>query len=205
MTKRLLHLLATGIVLGALSLAHGQTGTDDESSDNQVFELSPFEVSTSGDQGYYASNTISGSRISVPIQDIPLSIEVITSEMIEDTGATNLRDSLKYSAGLLLETQNDAFGKFDNYGGVNNPQGQTGDRSESSFKIRGFVLENTLRNGFRRQNATDSINIDRIEVVRGPSALLYGVGNFGGIVNYLTKTPMDEPFQKVDVGAGSDG
>ncbi|MEX0331705.1 MAG: TonB-dependent siderophore receptor [Puniceicoccaceae bacterium] len=203
MTKRLKTWLLAGLLAAFSATSHGQTD-DDNTGEGEIFELSPFEVSTSGDRGYYASNTISGSRISVPIQDIPLSIEVITSEFIEDTGATDLRDSLKYSAGLLLFSQNDAFGKFDNFGGVNNPEGATGDKGETSFKVRGFVLNNTLRNGFRRKHATDSINIDRIEFIRGPSALLYGVGNFGGIVNYLTKKPLSTPRQEVNLSIGSD-
>jgi outer membrane receptor protein involved in Fe transport len=193
-----------GAVLGLSALpAWGQT--DETEEEQVVFELSPFEVSTSGDRGYFAANTISGSRISVPIQDIPLTIEVVTSEFIEDTGATDLRDSLKYSAGILLESQNDAFGLTDNVGQINNPEGATGNKSDSSFKIRGFVLENTLRNGYRRKNATDTVNIDRIEVIRGPSALLYGVGNFGGVVNYITKAPrLDEYSSQITLGYGSD-
>lgn len=200
---RLLSLCVTSAVL-ALP-AHAQDPVDTDEPDPTVFELSPFEVATSGDKGYYASNAISGSRISVPIQEMPLTIEVVTSEFIEDTGSTDLRGSLKYSAGILLQSQNDAFGLTDNVGQINNPEGATGNKSDSSFKIRGFVLENTLRNGFRRQHATDTVNIDRIEVVRGPSALLYGVGNFGGVVNYITKTPLPEFEQNVVLSIGSDG
>lgn len=182
-------------------------GAQSETPDDEaaVFELSPFEVNTSGDRGYYASNAISGSRIDVRIQDMPLTIEVVTSEFIEDTGSTDLRESLRYSAGILLQSQNDAFGGgFDNFGGVNNPEGATGDQSDTGFKIRGFVTDNTLRKGFRRRHSTDSINIDRVEVVRGPSALLYGVGNFGGVVNYLPKAPLPEFAAELGVGIGSD-
>ena len=199
---RYLHAL---FISGALALGTVVYAQDDEeASEPEVFTLSPFEVSTSGDRGYYASNAISGSRIDVPIQDIPLTIEVVTSEFIEDTGATDLRESLRYSAGILLQTQNDAYGSFDNIGNVNNPEGATGDKGESTFKIRGFVLENTLRNGFRRRSATDTVNIDRIEVIRGPSALLYGVGNFGGVVNYITKSPLDVHQESLTLGYGSD-
>lgn len=195
--------LAAALLAATTALpVHAQ---DSEDAGNQpVFELSPFEVETSGDRGYYASNAISGSRINVPIQDMPLTIEVVTSEFIEDTGSTDLRESLRYSAGILLNSQNDAFGSFDNVGNVNNPEGATGDKNQSSFKIRGFVVENTLRNGFRRQHATDTVNIDRIEVVRGPSALLYGVGNFGGVVNYLPKTPLPDARQEINFTIGSD-
>ncbi|NDV63240.1 TonB-dependent receptor plug domain-containing protein [Puniceicoccales bacterium CK1056] len=198
------HYKLLGLFLATVLSTGSAIGQDDAGSNDPVFELSPFEVETSGDKGYYASNAISGSRISVPIQDMPLTIEVVTSEFIEDTGATDLRDSLKYSAGILLQSQNDAYGSTSNVGQINNPEGATGNKSDSSFKIRGFVLENTLRNGFRRQHATDTINIDRIEVVRGPSALLYGVGNFGGVVNYVTKTPLPEFQQNFSIGVGSD-
>ena len=198
-------LLSLSLILATSLPAIAQSDDDGLTpGDDMVFELSPFEVATSGDKGYYASNAISGSRINVPIQDMPLTIEVVTSEFIQDTGATDLRESLKYSSGILLQSQNDAFGTFDNVGNVNNPEGATGNKSDSGFKIRGFVVENTLRNGFRRQHSTDTINIDRIEVVRGPSALLYGVGNFGGVVNYLPKSPLPEARQEVAVIFGSD-
>ena len=177
----------------------------DSSEDEEVFIMSPFEVTTDNDKGYYAANSISGSRIDVRIQDLPLTIEVVTSEFIEDTGSTDLRESLRYSAGILLESQNDAYGTFDNAGGVNNPEGATGAQSDTGFKIRGFVTNNTLRAGFRRQHSTDSVNIERVEVVRGPSALLYGVGNFGGVVNYLPKTPLPEFETRINLGVGSDG
>jgi iron complex outermembrane recepter protein len=193
------------LVLFAATPLTAQTPETEDPTDQEVFELSPFSVSTAGDRGYYASNAISGSRIDVRIQDMPLTIEVVTSEFIEDTGSTDLRESLRYSAGILLQTQNDAFGLFDSFGGVNNPEGSSADKSQSSFKIRGFVTTNTLRNGFRRQHATDTVNIDRVEVIRGPSALLYGVGNFGGVVNYLPKQPLPHYEADLGLGYGSDG
>lgn len=201
-SPRFLSFLLGGLLVPQISWAQAA----DPASEIPTFELNPFQVTTSEDSGYFASNSISGSRIDVRIQDMPLTIEVVTSEFIEDTGATDLRDALRYSAGILLQSQNDAFGGgFDSFGGVNNPEGATANKSESSFKIRGFVTNNTLRNGFRRQHATDTINIDRIEIVRGPSALLYGVGNFGGVVNYLTKTPQERFSTDISVGIGSEG
>ena len=158
--------------------------------------LDPFTVTTSKDKGYAATNEISGSRVDTPIKDIPIPIEVITSEFISDIGATDLRGSLAYS-GVMLNTQNDLENSGGTYGspygpgGVNNPQGLTSNINQVQLKIRGFVTDNTLRDGFLRGSSTDSVNIDRIEVVSGPNALLYGTGNFGGVVDYLIKTPQD--------------
>ena len=197
-------LLALSSFLGLWGVnAFAQEASEDES---EIYVLSPFEIDESTDSGYFASNAISGTRVSAEIQDIPLSIEVLTSEFIEDTGSTDLRESLRYSAGVLLQSQNDALNadSFSGIGGVNSPEGVTDNKTETSFKVRGFVTDNVLRNGFRRQFATDSVNIDRIEVIRGPSALLYGIGNFGGLVNYVAKKPLFEPFQNYTFSIGSD-
>lgn len=179
--------------------------TTDEDEEENVYELSPFEVNTDGDRGYYASNSISGSRINVALQDVPMPIEVITSEFIEDTGSTDLRESLRYSAGVILDSQNDAGANLEGVpGGVHNGAGATANITNTTIKLRGFVTESSLRAGFRRQHASDSVNIDRVEVVRGPNSLLYGIGNFGGIVNYLPKRPLDTPMTNVNLMIGND-
>ncbi len=176
----------------------------DSDIDDEIYELSPFEVSTEGDRGYYASNTISGSRINIALQDVPMPIEVITSEFMEDTGATDLRESLRYSAGIVLDSQNDAGAGLDDVpGGVHNGSGATAAITNTTIKMRGFVTESALRKGYRRQHSSDSINIDRVEVVRGPAALLYGIGNFGGVVNYLPKRPMETAQTVVTAEIGS--
>ncbi|MCG8527462.1 MAG: TonB-dependent receptor plug domain-containing protein [Opitutales bacterium] len=177
----------------------------EEESEEKIFELSPFEVVTEGDRGYYASNTISGSRINIALQDVPMPIEVITSEFIEDTGSVDLRESLRYSAGVILDSQNDAGANLTGVpGGVHNGAGATANITNTTIKLRGFVTESSLRAGFRRQHGSDSINIDRVEVVRGPNSLLYGIGNFGGIVNYLPKRPLETASTSTAVMIGND-
>jgi iron complex outermembrane receptor protein len=180
--------------------------------DAATVALSPFTVSTSKDNGYVATNAISGSRVNTPIKDLPIAMQVVTSEFIKDTGATDLRKSLSYISGISLQTQNDlennggvggiqrvAYGP----GGVNNPEGITSNISGTQLKIRGFITNNVLRDGFLRGSPSDAINIDRIEVVQGPNALLYGTGNFGGVVDYLTKRPLDRQQGRATLGFGS--
>ena len=196
--KPVLAFLAAGVTI--LASVQGQ---DDE----DVFELSPFSVDASDDSGYRATNTISGTRLNTSIKDIPMPIEVITDAFIKDTGATDLRDALQYSAGIVLESQNDAgnANSSSTVGGVHNPEGATSNKSNTSYKVRGFLTDATLRDGYRRQFSTDSANIGRIEVIRGPAALLYGIGNFGGIVNYLPKLPPAEDTQDLTLSMGNRG
>jgi outer membrane receptor protein involved in Fe transport len=199
--------LMTSLCLGLLIIPLNAVIAQEESGaeeSGEVFELSPFEVDTSSDRGYYAANTISGSRINIALQDMPMPIEVITSEFIEDTGSIDLRESLRYSSGILLETQSPSDGLEGVPGGVHNGQGATANLTNTTIKMRGFLTESSLRKGYRRQHGSDSINIDRIEVVRGPAALLYGIGNFGGIVNYLPKRPLTYQQTQVTGLVGSD-
>ncbi len=169
--------------------------------------LSPFTVTTDKDRGYRATNSISGTRLNTAIKDLPMPIEVITEQFLRDTGSTDLRESLRYSSGILLQTQNDyaaAAGSFSTSPGkINNPEATTASPDMTHMKIRGFETESVLRDGFRRQNATDSVNISRIEVARGPASLLYGVGNFGGVVNYLVKQPSATAAGDVSFSYGS--
>ncbi|HEU5080481.1 MAG TPA: TonB-dependent receptor [Opitutaceae bacterium] len=204
------------LVLASLvSWVHAQTADTNKaippgptSSDTVI--MSPFEVTTSSDKGYKATNAVSGTRLDSKIKDIPMPLEVITGEFIKDTGAMTLRGALQYSAGIQLQSQNDYLGNglaaYQNPGGVNNPEQQTANKTDTSIVIRGFTTDNALRDGFRRKVTTDSVNISRIEVVRGPAALLYGIGNFGGVVNYLVKTPTyGKAEQMVDFNLGSYG
>ena len=128
-----------------------------ETSDDEVIELSPFTVDSAADKGYRATISISGSRLNTAIKDIPMPIEVITEEFLRDVGAKDLRESLKYSAGILLKSQNDSGqqNSFVNAGGVHSTEGATAAKSQTSIKLRGFVTDSVLRDGFRRQHSTD--------------------------------------------------
>jgi len=187
-----------------------QPTTTSDTSAATPTTLDPFTVTTSKDRGYAATNEISGSRVDTAIKDIPITIDVITSEFISDIGATDLRSALEYQSSIMTRTQNDlentggTFGSAYGQGGVNNPQGVTANTDQSQFKIRGFITSNTLRDGFLRLSGVDTANIDRIEVVFGPNALLYGTGNFGGVVDYLPRRPMDTQQGSFSVAYGSD-
>jgi iron complex outermembrane recepter protein len=206
-------LLAVSVIAGlyVLPATHAQTAAatpSTESTEDEPVLLSPFTVDSTRDKGYRATNSISGTRLNTAIKDLPMPIEVITGEFLRDTGARDLRESLRYSSGILLQTQNDysaPAGSFSTSPGkINNPEGMTASATQTNMKIRGFQTESVLRDGFRRQNATDAVNIERVEIARGPASLLYGVGNFGGVVNYLVKMPDTKRATELSATYGSD-
>jgi len=71
--------------------------------------------------------------------------------------------------------------------------------------IRGFANSFTLRDGFRvRVGNSDTFNMDRVEIIKGASAVLYGISQPGGMVNFVTKTPQPRDFTRVTAIGGND-
>jgi outer membrane receptor protein involved in Fe transport len=202
--------LCLPVLMGLKAEAQTTTPAEPVKAKEEVIELSPFTVNVDQDKGYKTTNSVAGTRLNTAIKDVPMSIEVITNEFMRDTGATSLRESLRYSSGITLSSQQDGLvdpGSLDtrSNAGANDPRGVDRDPNGTTLKIRGFVIDQVLRDGFRRQSSSDAINIERVEVVRGPSALLYGVGNFGGVVNYLPKEPKLKPAYSLESGIGNWG
>jgi hypothetical protein len=84
-----MHLGLVALLAGSSSTIAQETGSD---SDDSVFELSPFEVDGSQDQGYLAANSLAGSRLNTSLKDISAVIDVYTSEFIDDMAATDLQE-----------------------------------------------------------------------------------------------------------------
>ncbi len=204
----------------------GSLMAQDESE--EVYQLSPFQVDASDDQGYRSTNSTSGTSLNTAIKDIPMSIEVINAAFMEDTGATDFDEALAYSSGVFLEeyTEPEHFNiDGGNTTGANevssadvspSSAGGTGGRFSNVTIIRGFNVPFQNRDGFRyggliAQYGTvlggivDTSNVERMEVVRGPNSLLYGIGVLSGIVNIIPKRPLSAQAQSASIGLGSEG
>lgn len=133
--------------------------------------LPSFTVTTTQDVGYRAGNSVSATRIDTAIKDLPFTISAFTEQFIEDIGANDLQDILRFAPGVT-----------------------SGDKSfvagNNRFSIRGFDGDvPPQRNGFTGNRNVDSANVTRVEVIKGPASLLYGQIIPGGTVNYITKRP----------------
>ena len=148
--------------------------------------MSEFQVTTSADKGYRAGNSVSATRIDTPIKDLPFSISAFTQQFITDIGARELNDVVVYAPGVTT-------------GSKEFTQGNT------RLSIRGFDGDVTpQRNGFVGNRYVDVGNIQRVEVVKGPSSLLYGQITPGGTVNYITKRPTKRAFTSIQQQVGTD-
>lgn len=148
-------------------------------------------VGRSEGQRYY-SDEAGVSRAETPLREMPQSVRVVPRQAIDDIGAVRLEEAYDYVSGV--NRQNSFGGLWDN------------------FSIRGFAGDpntgaNFLRNGFagnRGYNAPrDMANVERLEVLKGPSSALYGGSEPGGILNIVTKKPQFKTGNAVEVYAGS--
>lgn len=183
MTTTPLKTLKRLAVLGGITLlsfeAHvcAQEGETSSDSDEQVFELSPFEVDGSKDVGYRAANTLAGSRLNTSLEDVSAVIDVFTKEFIDDVGATELEDVASYANNLTPDTEDTRHGL-----------GNIGVQASTNFnyRIRGLTASRA-RNYFSYLYPFDIYAVERFDESRGPNAILFGFGSPGGIINSSTK------------------
>jgi iron complex outermembrane receptor protein len=136
----------------------------------EIIELDAFVVQAKPDDDKYAAaESITGSRVKANIIDLPFPIQVITSEFINDFGYDRVDDALAYTSGFTP-------GEI--------PAGTTGNRF-----TRGFAASYRLVDGFMAISASWDSFVDRVEIIKGPYAAIYGRAQPGGIVNVVTKQP----------------
>lgn len=146
------------------------------------------ETATGPVPGYAARRSATGTKTDTPLREVPASVQVVSREVIDDQKALSLRDV------------------YENISGVQASGNTLNAQTEVLPIIRGFESPSLMRNGLRATyvGAVDMINIERVEVLKGPASILYGALEPGGIVNYVTKRPQDASSQVFEQQIGSD-
>lgn len=148
------------------------------------------ETGTGPVVGYVAHETVTGSKTDTPILEVPQSISVVTRDQMDARAVQNVGEALDYSAGVVSEP----FG--------------TDPRFDAPI-IRGFSAANSqYLNGLKLMRDQGMVSIEpygleRIDVLRGPSSVLYGQGNPGGLINMISKRPVFRSFGEVNGLAGT--
>lgn len=144
--------------------------------------------------GYVAGRSSSGTKTNTPIMETPQAVSVIGAEQIRDQKANKLDEVLRYTAGVRAGT----FGA---------------DTRNDWWLIRGFKSDDLglFLDGmqlFYTSYASwklETPNMERVEVLRGPSAVLYGGSSPSGIVNVISKMPPADPVRFIETGVNNFG
>ncbi|MNM43983.1 putative TonB-dependent receptor BfrD precursor [compost metagenome] len=139
------------------------------------------------EQSYKASESKTALKIDAPLRDIPQTVNVVPQSVIKDQGAQSMEDVLKNVPGIGLSN---------------------GDGQRDQVTIRGFSAIGDMYVDGLRDDALyyrDLSNVERVEVVKGPAAVLYGRGSSGGLINSVSKKPNFSPVQEVGVTFDSEG
>lgn len=185
LVTRLLSYTALGLVLCCAA----SRPTLAQSSEGSV-QLPPVSVQGQTGQSGYKVDEPTLPKFTEPIRDTPQTINVVPKQVIEQRGATTLRDVLRNVPGITV-----------NAGEGGGPQGD-------NLRIRGFAANTDLfLDGMRdiSQTSRDPFNLQQLEVLKGPSSIAFGRGSTGGIVNQVSKTPsVEAPFYDGALTVGTD-
>ena len=149
-------------------------------------------VTVQAEAGYVASNSDFAMKTDTPLLETPQSISVITRDQMDAQAPQSLNEALRYAPGIVPESQGTTSSFW----------------NASSLLLRGFipnVYQDGLTDDSSGNTLLDSYFYQRLEVLEGPSSVLYGQGNPAGIVNVESKRPMASTLREVQLGFGTYG
>lgn len=173
--RSLFHATATALLLGTAAYVTAQTTTPPAPKEEDVVTLPTFTITEEPVNPYVSKQALSGTRVAMNIADIPQTVSVVTSDFIKDTMSQRMLDAAKYVTPVVESTL---------------PVG--GDR----YTIRGFQVSHEFVDGMVISGedgysmSLAPYNIDRIEIIKGPNAILVPGGAPGGQFNPITKSPL---------------
>jgi iron complex outermembrane receptor protein len=142
--------------------------------------------------GYVARRSVTATKTDTPVLEVPQSISIIGRDEMEARGAQDIMDAIRYTPGVTTSM----------YGPDN--------RGWEDILLRGFGTYNSsYRDGLAQTPfsvnyyITEPYGLERVEVLRGPSSMVFGRGDAGGIINRVSKQPTGETIRELEVQYGS--
>ena len=158
------------------------------STTEEAVRLSPFVIASERETGWSANDTLSATRTKQALKDVPVNIDAITADFMEDLGLFSADETAKFVANVyaLPVMEND------NQGG--------------NFSFRGMTQTNNIsRNYFRWFIPSDTYNVERIDFGKGSNSLIFGAVEPGGQGAAFTKRPLLKNFGEILANQNSEG
>nr|WP_240651114.1 TonB-dependent receptor [Stenotrophomonas indicatrix] len=165
------------------TLAFAVPGYAADAPPGSVQALDKVEVRGRAQTLYRVDDAAVGTRTDTPLELVPQSVQVLPRELIDDQAARQVTDLYRSISGI----------SYFSYAGVT---------------LRGFRQENVLYDGLRGDpyagfSVPQLFNIERVEVLKGPAGALYGGGDAGGVINYVTRKPKATAERRIELQVGN--
>ena len=188
--KPLCAALVIAMATPALAHAGESTAESDASNASDAADRSTTldKVDVNATTSSYDTQTTTIGKTDTTVHDLPQTINIINSELMQAQGATSFADALRNVPGITI-------------GGAEG--GQIG----NNINLRGFTARTDIYiDGFRDrgQYYRDTFDLESIEVLKGPSSMLFGRGSTGGIINQVTKEPVLHELDQITTTVGTD-
>ena len=163
-----------------------KVAADPSAASGDAIQLSPFEVTTANNKGYFAANSMSGTRFNTKVEDLASSLSVVTKEQMQDFAMLDINDVFLYTAST------EGTGTYTDL--VVDRNGQVTDNVQmnptGANRVRGIASANSSYGNYETMNRVpvDPLAMDGIELSRGPNANVFGLGNPSGTVNQVPVT-----------------
>jgi len=145
-------------------------------------------VAAQSPDSFHSQSATSALRTDVPLMDVPQAVSIVPGEILQQQEIREVGDVARTVSGM---------GRAIGYS-----------EWTDKFMIRGLLIDYALKNGFKNSSLlsfSDMANVERIEVLKGPSSLLYGRIEPGGVVNIVTKQPLSVHHQSAEFTLGRYG
>ena len=175
----------TSAAADGATVAVAATGATNAGAADAVQQV---EIKGEGSQDFNR-NVVSINKLSPDLKDVPQSVTVLSKALLQSQGASSLSDALRNVPGVTL-------------GGAEG--GQIG----NNINLNGFTARTDIYlDGFRDrgQYYRDTFALDAVEVLMGPSSMLFGRGSTGGVVNQVSKVAQLKPVTEVDASVTTNG
>jgi len=177
---------------GVVTLEKKAAPADPASPRSDAATLAPMTVTGSAEYDstdpyntdYNRPNAVTATKTDTPLMQTPLSVKVVPQQVLKDQQVITVDQALRNVSGVV-----------------------TGSGGTGTFFIRGFGNYNVYRDGYLNQSqwahTEDLENVERVEVLKGPGSVLYGRTEPGGLVNFVTKQPLNTPYYSLRQQFGS--
>ncbi|GAB3377651.1 TonB-dependent receptor [Lysobacter fragariae] len=177
--------LAAALVLALSAPAAARADEMAATGSSNATDLDAVEVIGKVDYGYVQKRSTSATKTDTDLQDVPQSVTVITSDLIKDQAMQNLADIVRYVPGAAMAQ---------------------GEGNRDTPVLRGSAsTADMFIDGMRddTQYFRDLYNIERVEALKGPNAMIFGRGGAGGVLNRVSKQADWNTVRELSLQVGS--